>query len=66
MPTLSDYNLTFSAGFGCPKSNFLCRNKMCILPSFKCDGKDDCGDNTDENECNGIIIWFIYFYKPKL
>ena len=32
----------------CPSHKFLCANDKCILPSEICDGKDDCGDNSDE------------------
>ena len=35
---------------GCPDANFTCENKRCIPKTMKCDGKDDCGDNTDEND----------------
>ena len=38
------------AGFGCPENSFTCNNKKCIPEPFKCDGKNDCGDNTDEEE----------------
>lgn len=28
-----------------------CKNKGCVPASFKCDGEDDCGDNSDESDC---------------
>ena len=43
------WNLT-TAGFGCPSETFTCSNKKCIPEALKCDGKNDCGDNTDEEE----------------
>ena len=33
-------------------SKFMCRSiKKCIPASKKCNGKDDCGDNSDEENC---------------
>ena len=32
---------------GCP--NFLCTNGKCLPNEMKCDGKNDCGDNSDED-----------------
>ncbi|GBO16338.1 Low-density lipoprotein receptor-related protein 4 [Araneus ventricosus] len=35
----------------CPNEDFDCSNGRCILSSSKCDGTDDCGDNSDEIGC---------------
>ncbi|KII73135.1 hypothetical protein RF11_14821 [Thelohanellus kitauei] len=35
----------------CGKNDFECFNKQCIKISKFCDGKDDCGDNSDEEDC---------------
>lgn len=32
--------------------NFLCKNGTCILHDLVCDGKNDCGDNSDEASCS--------------
>jgi hypothetical protein len=29
----------------------MCRNGRCINNTLKCDGQNDCGDNTDEYYC---------------
>lgn len=34
------------------KFQLKCKNKGCVPESFKCDGEDDCGDNSDETDCN--------------
>lgn len=37
----------------CPLDEFQCNNTLCKPLAWKCDGEDDCGDNSDENpeEC---------------
>ena len=41
----------------CPADNFVCQNGKCLLPIFKCDGIDDCGDSSDEDiGCIGIVM----------
>ncbi|XP_028824867.1 low-density lipoprotein receptor-related protein 1-like isoform X2 [Denticeps clupeoides] len=37
----------------CPLDEFQCNNTLCKPLSWRCDGEDDCGDNSDENpdEC---------------
>lgn len=38
----------------CPVDKFQCNNTLCKPLAWKCDGEDDCGDNSDENpeECS--------------
>lgn len=52
----SDFNL-FPAppsflppgAFFCRADEFICNNTLCKLHTWVCDGKDDCGDNSDED-----------------
>ena len=32
-------------------TEFTCDNHRCVNSSIRCDGKDDCGDNSDEQKC---------------
>ncbi|XP_011882721.1 PREDICTED: sortilin-related receptor-like [Vollenhovia emeryi] len=36
----------------CSANQFACLNNVCIPEFWKCDGDNDCGDNSDEANCN--------------
>lgn len=36
----------------CSANQFACNNGVCIPEFWKCDGDNDCGDNSDEVNCN--------------
>lgn len=38
-----------SVGRLCPQDEFQCNNTLCKPLGWRCDGEDDCGDNSDEN-----------------
>lgn len=48
----------FSAERQCPQDEFQCNNTLCKPLAWKCDGEDDCGDNSDENpeECSECSV----------
>lgn len=52
MTSCSTYT-PFAVGRHCPLDEFQCNNTLCKPLGWKCDGEDDCGDNSDENpeEC---------------
>lgn len=39
-------------GNTCNPEHFTCSNRVCIPKGWKCDGEDDCGDGSDEFQCN--------------
>ena len=60
MQTIRINILSILGSFGCPKEKFLCNNTKCLPSTFKCNGQDDCGDNSDEIDgCVGNIKWII-------
>lgn len=38
-----------AGAFFCRPDEFICNNTLCKLQTWVCDGKDDCGDNSDED-----------------
>ena len=45
------------------ETNFNVENSRCIPSGWECDGEDDCGDNSDEEECGsggepGVKVYF--------
>lgn len=38
----------------CHPGQYQCANNHCIHPSLLCDGTDQCGDGSDEKECDKV------------
>ena len=46
----------------CEKTQFTCENGKCIRDSWECDQYNDCGDDSDEKNCTGLLS---FFYKAQ-
>lgn len=51
--TLSPRTSTTPYVVKCGTSEYQCKNKNCIAAPYRCDGNDNCGDNSDESDCYG-------------
>ena len=41
--------------YACKSDEFRCTNHKCVHKTLKCNGQNDCGDNSDETkDCIGI------------
>lgn len=43
---------------GCRQYEFQCSNRRCVDERVKCDGVNDCGDNSDETQCGKQAVHF--------
>ena len=41
----------------CSSFEFECDNGVCTLDAFRCDGDNDCGDNSDEENCRKLCMF---------
>ena len=41
----------------CPYPNFQCTNGLCVDYNYRCDGSNDCRDNSDEMNCSKFLIF---------
>ena len=39
-----------------PELEFACDNAVCVMMQKRCDGKEDCDDGSDEQDCGKLII----------
>ena len=48
---------------GCEPKEKQCRNQKCVQKIWWCDGENDCGDNSDEDQCRKLkIINLLHLY----
>ena len=48
-------NISATRGSSCRNDEFMCpASRQCIPLEFRCNNVNDCGDNSDENQCGKI------------
>ena len=40
---------------GCTDGQFVCSNSLCVNETLLCNGRNDCGDFSDETRCSKSI-----------
>jgi len=49
----------------CGANSFSCGNGKCVPNNYRCDGVDDCHDNSDEINCGiNSNVFFVFFLNP--
>lgn len=49
----------------CEPNEKKCRNGKCIQKIWFCDGENDCGDNSDEDQCRKLDVFFSQIKLTK-
>ena len=45
----------------CDSSEFQCSNRQCVHSTYQCDGDNDCGDMSDEQQCETCMCPCVYY-----
>uniref|UniRef100_W5M439 Uncharacterized protein n=1 Tax=Lepisosteus oculatus TaxID=7918 RepID=W5M439_LEPOC len=64
-PCETDVDIAVSGPKQCKRDEFLCQSGRCVSAQFRCDGRDDCGDGTDEAACRECSAAAAAFRCPQ-
>jgi hypothetical protein len=56
-------NFTGDRNVYCGYDEFHCANDKCIVGNKRCDGKNNCGDNSDEKDCGMFYIVCFHLFS---
>ena len=54
MTILFSFSAATTPTDGCDSYEFSCDNGQCVPDSYRCDGGNDCGDDSDEDGCGMV------------
>ena len=53
-------NLLAAAISSCDYYQYKCHSGECVSQSSQCDGRYQCSDHSDEDDCGKYSIWWVY------
>ena len=57
--TEGDHFVCCSADWKCSRFHWKCQNGICIDKDYVCNDVDDCGDGSDERNCDKLVFMTV-------
>ena len=58
--TCSNLDATIGGSISCDDDEWQCNNGECVRDEYRCDGREDCQDDSDEVGCKWILCTYIF------